>query len=100
MVTASRPFVLIISSARLFAATHTARCANTFAQGEAAREESLDVGGDVNIRKEFCPSLAAAEKDSRAMGAVQASSSATITVRGADTIQAFLNTILSVVKFT
>jgi len=86
---------LIISSAQLFAESHTARCANAFAQGEAARVESFALRGGVGAGKEFCVSLAIAQKENRVALAAQSTNKATIIVIDANAIEVFLNTKFS-----
>jgi hypothetical protein len=81
----------IISSARLFAAAHTAPCDSAFTQGEAARAESFALRGGVGVGKEFCVSLAIAEKENRVAFAAHTINKATIIVRDVNAIQFFLN---------
>jgi len=86
----------MIAAARLFAATHTARCSSAFTQGEAAKAESFALRGGVGAGKEFCVSLVTARGENRVAFAAQAISKATIIVRDVNAIQVFLDIKFSI----
>ena|SRR5437667_8715760 len=79
----------MISSARLFAATHTARCASAFTQGEAANAKSLAVRGGFGVGKQFLAVIAMKEEHDTL--ASQTIDKATTIVRDVRAIEVFLN---------
>jgi hypothetical protein len=90
----------VISRARLFAATHVARCANALAQGEAFKPASFVLDSSSGAAKGFCSSFAVAQKENRETFAAQTNNKATIAVRGNNALQVFRDTECFLVKLS
>ena len=81
----------MISSARLFAAMHTARCASALTQGEPASAESLALRRGVGVGKESCLLAVIALKEEHDALTSQTINKAATIVRDVRAIEVFLN---------